>query len=84
MVVGHQDLQNQLLSSNVSLKAELEKVREENEQFKQEMRTELTRTVTSNTQSTSPRANVILSSPTLTTAAPYMVPASTSSSPVDF
>jgi hypothetical protein len=48
------------------------------------MRTELTRTVTSNTQSTSPRANVMLSSPTMTTVAPYMVPASTSFSPVDF
>ena len=41
MVVGHQDLQNQLLSSNQTLQAELQKVREENEKFKQEMRAEL-------------------------------------------
>jgi hypothetical protein len=41
MVVGHKDLQNQLLSSNQTIQAELQKVREENEKFKQEMWAEL-------------------------------------------
>ncbi len=37
MVVGHQDLQSQLISSNQSLTAELQRVREENEKFKLEI-----------------------------------------------
>jgi hypothetical protein len=45
MVVGQHDLHQQLVSSNMYLKTELQKVRVENEKFKQEMRTELMNTV---------------------------------------
>jgi hypothetical protein len=41
MVVGHQDLQAQLISSNYFLENELQKIREETEQFKLEMRAEM-------------------------------------------
>jgi hypothetical protein len=40
MIVGHQDLQNQLISSNQQLQTGLQRVREDNENFKREMRLE--------------------------------------------
>jgi hypothetical protein len=41
MVVGHQDLQNQLISNNHQLKEELQHVKEENEKFRQEICAEI-------------------------------------------
>jgi hypothetical protein len=41
VVVGHQDLQNQLISSNQQLQTELQRVCEDNENFKREMWLEL-------------------------------------------
>jgi hypothetical protein len=78
-VVGQQDLQNQLVNSNQSLMAELQKVREENEKFKQEIRAEL--------QSSSPlptiQASVVNSSTSVSAPLPVAtVPSGTSA--VDF
>jgi len=79
MVVGQQDLQNQLVNSNQSLMAELQKVREENEKFKQEIRAKL--------QSSSPlptiQASVVSSSTSVSAPLPVAtVPLGTSA--VDF
>jgi len=66
MVVGHRDLQSQLISHNLHLKEELQKVKEENEKFRQEIRAEL-----SSTTSTQP----VLSSsviPTVSTSVPIV------------
>ncbi len=66
MVVGHQDLQSQLISHNLHLREELQKVKEENEKFRQEIRAEL-----SSTTSTQP----VLSSsviPTVSTSVPIV------------
>ncbi len=41
MVVGQQDLQNQLIHNDLKLQTELQRVLEENEKFKQEIRAEL-------------------------------------------
>ena len=66
MVVGHQDLQSQLISHNLHLREELQKVKEENEKFRQEIRAEL-----SSTTSTQP---VVSSSviPTVSTSVPIV------------
>jgi hypothetical protein len=47
MVVGHQDLQSQLISHNLHLREELQKVKEENEKFCQEIHAELSSTTSS-------------------------------------
>jgi hypothetical protein len=44
MVVGHQDLQSQLVSNNLHLTEELKRVREEHEKFKQKIHAELSST----------------------------------------
>jgi hypothetical protein len=82
MVVGHQDLQNQLVSHNLHLKEELQKVREENKKFKQEIRAEL-----SSTPSTPALPSVIPTVPTSVPLATTVLPtggSSTSSYSADF
>ncbi len=76
MVVGQQDLQNQLLSSNQSLQAELQKVRDENEKFKQEMRAEF-----KNSSPVVPTTTTVVDS-TTSVSAPLSV--SSSNSSMDF
>ena len=76
MVVGQQDLQNQLLSSNQSLQAELQKVRDENEKFKQEMRAEF-----QNSSPVVPTTTTVVDS-TTSVSAPLSV--SSSNSSMDF
>jgi hypothetical protein len=43
-IIGHQDLQSQLVSNNLHLTEELKRVREEHEKFKQEIHAELSST----------------------------------------
>jgi hypothetical protein len=79
MVVGHQDLQSQLVNSNQSLKAELQKVREENEKFKQEIWAEMQRSSSLPTTS----APIVQSSTSMSASMPVAsVPSSNSA--VDF
>jgi hypothetical protein len=79
MVVGHQDLQSQLVNSNQSLTAELQKVREENEKFKQEIRAEMQRPSSLPTT----RAPIVQSSTSMLASMPVAtVPSSNSA--VDF
>jgi len=84
MVVGQQDLQNQLISSSTFLKNELQKVREETKKFKLEMQAELNATsspVNAHVSSVLPN---VLSSPSLTTLMLSTGGNSTSSSSADF
>lgn len=71
MVVGHQDLQNQLLSTNMQLTGELQKVQEEHKKFKQEIHAEM---ISSSSLPYIPGPSM----PTVTTTIPSSVTQSTS------
>jgi len=88
MVVGQQDLQNQLIRNDLKLQNELQRVMEENEKFKHEIRAEL--------QGTSFQAAVVdptsnhfsatssSSLPPVVSSAPFSGGSSSSSVPTDF
>jgi len=70
MVVGHQDLQNQLISNNHQLKEELQRVKEENEKFKQEIRAEISTSSSVPTMPTPTVPPVVSTSVPLITTSP--------------
>ncbi len=84
MVVGHQDLQKQLLSSNNFLKAELHKVKEENEKFRLEMRAEMHNSTSSSVPSVPSNTPTIVNPPVLTTSMSSMGSPPTPTSSDDF
>jgi hypothetical protein len=65
MVAGHQDLQNQLIHNDLKLETELQRVREENAQLRQDLRQEFGSVLSNGITSSSPQVlpDVTLSSP---------------------
>lgn len=75
IVTGHQDLQNQLLRSDMKLENELQHVRDENDRFHEELRREFGTTVVQSSIPVSPVVSSSVSNPT------YSVVATSSSGP---
>jgi len=75
IVTGHQDLQNQLLRSDMKLENELQHVRYENDRFREELRREFGTTVVQSSIPVSPVVSSSVSNPT------YSVVATSSSGP---
>jgi hypothetical protein len=88
MVIGQQDLQNQLIRNDLKLQNELQRVMEENEKFKHEIRAELQGTsfqaATVDPTSNHFSATSSSSLPPVVSSAPLSGRSSSSSVPTDF